>query len=295
MDAMISYLIPSYNHENYLPMLLECIRLDSEYLTVPAEVILVDDGSSDDSPSIIKKWTEANKEHLKVVYLLQKNKGLPAVLNQMIEMAKGEYLRLCASDDIITPGSTQKLYKQFKVYPNLLCALADGNVINKEGRIIHQSSIAFHRGTIKRLKEPDLLVKELIQHWCVAGPTHLIKKSHYNTMRYDETCAIDDYDLFLSLLEIPNSIIFINDSVCSYRIHSTNTSKTKNVMQRIENIKFFLNIVERYINKGILVKYLLQVKYRSRAKIYFLQKKYVRCFFIMCISLFFQVTSELQN
>ncbi len=49
MSIAISYLIPSYNHAHYLPLLLESIRLDIDRLEVPAEVIIIDDGSSDDS------------------------------------------------------------------------------------------------------------------------------------------------------------------------------------------------------------------------------------------------------
>lgn len=295
MSAIISYLIPSYNHENYLAILLESIRLDIEQLTVPAEVILIDDGSTDDSPSIIQAWVEANKDSIELTYSVQKNKGLTSVLNKLVETAQGDYLRLCASDDIITAGSTQKLYEQYIFQPDLLCVLADGYVIDKAGDVIHQSSIAFHGGSIKRLENSAHLVKELVQHWCVAGPTHLIKRSHYKGLRYDESSRIDDYDLFLSLLELPGSIIFINEIACSYRIHTMNTSKTKNKVQRIENMNFFIEIIERYLKKGTLANYLPSVWYRSWAKIYFLQKKYIRCFFMMCISLFFQVKSELLN
>lgn len=295
MRVMISYLIPSYNHEKYLPLLLENIGLDIECLEVPAEVIIIDDGSIDDSKLIIQTWAEANAGRFEIIYLFQENKGLPAVLNKMIDRSRGQYLRLCASDDVITVGSTQMLYEQFKSRPNLLCVLADANIINESGDLIQQSSIAFHGGKIERLANPDFLVKELIQHWCVAGPTHLIKRSHYESMRYDESSTIDDYDLFLSLLEVPEAVIFVNEIVCSYRVHTTNTSKTNNVGRRIENIQFFLHIIERYINRHTLANYLPSVRYRSIAKIYFLQKKYIRCFFSMCMSLFFKVKSELQN
>lgn len=292
MHPIISYLIPSYNHEQYLLFLLESLRLDIEQLTVPAEVIIVDDGSIDDSMTVIQAWAEANHNRFDIFYSTQENKGIGAVLNRMIDSSRGEYLRVCASDDMVVCGSTQLLYEQFKDRPNLRCVLADAKVINESGAVLHPSSISYHGGNIKRLADPKSLAREIIQHWCVAGPTHLLKKSHHQTMRYDESCRIEDYDLFLSLLEIPDAVVYVPEIVSLYRLHSTNVSKTKNLKRRIENIKTFQLIIDRYIDRQILANYLTTVRYKTRAKINFLQKQYVSCFFSLCMSAFFKLKPE---
>lgn len=295
MRPIISYLIPSYNHERYLPFLLESLRLDIEQLTIPAEVIIVDDGSSDNSMRLIETWAEANQNAFAIFYTTQENKGIGAVLNRMIDTSKGDYLRVCASDDVVVCGSTQILYEQFKDRPNLRCVLADAKVINEFGAILHPSSIGFHGGNIKRLADPRFLAKEIIQHWCIAGPTHLLKKSHHQTMRYDEACRIEDYDLFLSLLEFPDAVVYVDEIVSLYRIHATNVSKTKNLKRRIENIKTFELIIERYIDRQILANYLTSVRYKTRAKINFLQKQYLSCFFSLGMSAFFKIKAELSS
>ncbi|ARG97150.1 glycosyltransferase family 2 protein [Legionella micdadei] len=295
MLPVISYLIPSYNHEDYLPFLLESIVLDIKQLKVPAEVIIIDDGSADRSLWVIQAWVEANRDLFPISCVSQENRGIGAVLNRMVDLSRGEYLRVCASDDVLVPGSTQLLYEQFMLRPYLVCVLADAKVIDAGGELIHSSSIAYHGGRINRLVEPQALPKEIIQHWCVAGPTHLLKKNHHQYMRYDESCRIEDYDLFLSLLEIPDSIFFINEIVSLYRVHTTNVSKTTNPHRRIENIKTFLSIIERYIDRQILAGYLISVKYKTVAKIKFLQKKYLSCFFNLCLSTLFKMKSELQN
>jgi glycosyltransferase involved in cell wall biosynthesis len=293
MTVMVSYLVPSYNHEKYIFFLLESIKLDIEQLAVVAEIIIIDDGSLDNSRAIIQSWAETYKEKFKIIYQFQENKGIASVLNRLIDLASGQYLRLCASDDVIVTGSTKLLLQQFKYKQDLRCVFADGRVIDEFGNLIHQSSIAFHRGSAKRLKEPKSLAKELIQRWCIAGPAILVKRSHYDNMRYDESSRIEDYQLILSLLELPNSVSFINEIVCFYRIHSTNTSKTKKVEQRVENIKSFLRIIDSYLNRQPLKSYLLPVKYKSLAKIYFLQKKFIRCFFNFFISVLFKIKGDL--
>ncbi|CDZ78812.1 Chondroitin polymerase [Legionella massiliensis] len=291
---MISYLIPSYNHAQFLPALLQNISLDIQSLTIAAEVIIIDDGSSDNSAALIKAWTEQEASKFKISCFYQKNRGLTATLNQLISRAEGSYLRLCASDDIVLPGSSQRLYEQFLSNPQLVCVLADARVIDEQERVLDESSIAFHGGRVQSLLNPASLTKELIQHWCVAGPSHLIKKSHYERMLYNESSKIDDYDLFLSLLESPGKLTFINEKACLYRVHKTNTSKSKNRKKRIENIGSFLDIINKYLDRPILAKYLTSVKYLSKAKIYYLQRQYFRCLFSMGISMFFKIKSELK-
>lgn len=289
MRVVISYLVPSYNHEKYLPFLLESIRQDIDFLDVPAEVLIIDDGSRDNSTTIIKEWADTQANQIKITYRSQENQGISAVFNALITMAEGEYLRICASDDVVVAGSTNLLFQHLKKKPEALCALADGRVIDSEGAEIHSSSIRYHGASPERLTNPAQLTQELIQRWCVAGPALLIKRAHYDTMRYDESSKIEDYDLFLSLLEKPNSIIFVNEVVCLYRIHETNTSKTKNREQRIINMKSFVSIINRYVDKKQLAHYLLPVKYESIAKINFLQKQYLKCAINMMKSLFFKI------
>lgn len=295
MSIMISYLIPSYNHAAFLPILLDSLKADIEQLTILSEVIIVDDGSRDDSPEIIKNWINENQTHLNLIYFIQDNRGLPAVLNWMIEKASGQYLRLCASDDVIMPGSTELLYQRLIARPEVLCVLGDAQVIDTGGQLIHASAFTYHGGRISRLLHQSTQVKELIQHWCVAGPCHLIKKKHYQKMHYNEKRCIDDYDLFLSLLSLDNAIDIIDETVCSYRIHDDNTSKVKSTAKRIRNLQDFLTIINQYLEKKKLSKLLLPIKYKTMAKIQFLNKKYFRCVRYLLKSFFLQLKDELSS
>lgn len=295
MDTVVSYLVPSFNHEKYLTLLLESIKEDVATLTVPTEIIILDDGSSDNSCSMIQDWVEANEATLKIQYAFQKNCGISAVFNTLIEKSSGQYIRICATDDLIIKGSTQLLLNEFQKNPEILCALGDGQVIDEGGGLIHNSSLEYHGASVKRLSDKKLLLKELIQRWCVAGPSILIKRTHYAGMRYNESSTIEDFDLFLSLLNVPDSIAFIRDQVCAYRIHQNNTSKTKIREKRIINMQSFLQIIEKYLPESRLFPYLLPLKYKSKAKIYYLEKKFIRCGFSMLMYGAFQVFPVLRT
>lgn len=272
---VISYLVPSYNHGKYVLALLESIKTDIQNLSESAEIVILDDGSKDASPIIIEEWVNANKNDIQIAFIiLSKNEGIPAVINKLIALSNGIFLRFSGSDDLLVHGSTQKMLESFAGRPSVFCVFGDAIVIDTDGNAIYASSIAYHGGKAVRLANPERLKKELIQNWCLAGPSFLIRKSHYEVMRYDESLKIDDYDLYLSLLEMPGSIAFLNAAVCKYRIHDSNTSKTKNIQKRIENLSSFLKIIDRYIERGVLANDLTPVKYKTIAKIKFLKNNY---------------------
>lgn len=278
MSIRVSYLLPSYNHAHYVEKMLHSIKEDIKSSDLNAEIIVVDDASTDNSVEVINNWIANDHDDLNIIFLpLDRNCGVTAALNLLVSHSTGEFIRLTSSDDLLIAGSTKLMYKQFELKNDLLCVLGDGEIINEHDSIIASSSIAFHRGNVKSLIRKDSLTRELIQRWCVAGPSFLIKKAHLERVQYNEKEKIDDYQLFLSLLELPESVLFINKKVCLYRVHSTNTSKTKNVASRIENLVSFLSTINHYIQRNRLREYLFPVKYKTMAKICFLQKNYFLC------------------
>lgn len=276
MNTTVSYLVPSFNHVQYLPALLESIKADAASLATTWELIIVDDGSSDGSASLIQGWLAANLSTEKVITcFVAKNQGITATFNRLVDLSSGDYLRFCGSDDILVRASTTALLQAFAQQPGLACVFGDARVIDAGDGVVHASSIAFHGGRIARLEGAATLRRELIQHWCIAGPSMLIRRGHYATMRYDETLKIDDYDLILSLLENEGAVQFLNDVVCHYRIHATNTSKTRDRQKRIDNMRSFLFIVDKYIGRRTLALELIPVRHKTKAKLHFLTGDYV--------------------
>lgn len=291
MNKKVSFLLPSYNHERFIHGALESIRLDMELLGSSAEIIIIDDGSKDASPDIILKWIEEYQTSLDIVHFFQNNEGVSSVLNKLVEVANGEFLRLCASDDFVIPGSTNLLLKEFESQESLICVIGDALVVDGDDKVIDGSSIGYHGGRVNRLLNGHLITQELIQNWCIAGPSFLIRKKHYQNIQYVEKAKIDDFHLFLSLLEIPASVTFLNETVCKYRVHETNTSKTQDITRRVDNLESFLGIVEAYLGNRVLEPYLLPVKYKTIAKINYLEKNYFKAVVSMLLSICLKVRS----
>ena len=92
-DKMISIVIPVYNSEHFLEACLESLYSQNNVLF---EVIIIDDGSTDNTKIICQKWEKNNKNFK---YVFQHNKGPSAARNRGIEEADGDFLYFMDSDD----------------------------------------------------------------------------------------------------------------------------------------------------------------------------------------------------
>jgi len=98
MAAVVSVIIPTYNRASFLKEALDSVLLQQN---AEMEVIVVDDGSTDDTAAIVESFGRA------VTYLYQSNAGVSAARNTGIKAARGRWLALLDSDDLWLPGKLQ--------------------------------------------------------------------------------------------------------------------------------------------------------------------------------------------
>lgn len=104
METLISVIIPVYNAEAYLEQAVESVRVQT---WKNLEIILVDDGSPDNCPSICDSLAKRD-ERIRVIH--QANGGLTAAWKRGVSEASGEYVGFVDSDDWIEPDMYEKLY-----------------------------------------------------------------------------------------------------------------------------------------------------------------------------------------
>lgn len=288
LEEGVSYLIASYNHSKYIIYLLDSILQDIKILNKNTEIILIDDGSTDNSKELINNWVSNVSKELKIEILYQTNIGFNATLNRLISLSSYKFLRICGSDDIVIPGSSLLMYSYLEKDDNLIAVSGDGIVIDGDGNKIYDSSIKHHKGRIEKLIDPSLVNSEIILNWCLTGPSTLIRRSHYDDLSYDENEVIDDFFLFLSIVN-KNGLKIIPNKVNYYRIHDTNVSKTKDIEKRLRNQKSFLSCILSF--KHLEKKYssLSAVRNLTEAKIYYLEKKYFKCVLKMIVYLYYRM------
>ncbi len=102
-DNLISIIVPVYNVENYIKKCLDSL-IKQTYKNI--EIIVVNDGSQDESEIIIQKECELDK---RVLYFKKKNGGLGSARNYGLERAKGKYVCFVDSDDWVSPDFVEQL------------------------------------------------------------------------------------------------------------------------------------------------------------------------------------------
>ena len=106
---LVTIIMPAYNREIYIREALTSLFADTYS---PKEVIVVDDGSTDGTASIVKEFPG-------VRYLVQENKGVSAARNRAIEAACGDYITFLDSDDLWIPGRLDMTITVFEQDPTL--------------------------------------------------------------------------------------------------------------------------------------------------------------------------------
>lgn len=235
---LVSFVIPCYNHEVFIYQTLDSIRDD---LHTPKEILLLDDGSTDNSVIEVKKWIRDNPQ-VDIQLFEQKNTGIVPAINKLVGWSKGDYIRLFSSDDINIPDSTTKLLSAITQDGKYEAAFGDAVVVDEHGGIVCSSAIQFQKKN-KEMYGKDL-GHALIMEWGVSGPCILYsRKGYFDVLGgYNETLAIEDWFSYLKFHSM-GKIRFIDENVVNYRIHSNNSSRTIDSAKRLRNQKSHLDTI----------------------------------------------------
>lgn len=125
-NNFLSVIIPNYNHGKYLKETLPGILKQSR---LPDEVIIIDDGSSDNSVEIIEDF--ANKNSIIKFYKNEKNCGVVYTLNKALNLSRGDYVTFPSADNFILEGMYEKTLSLLNLYPHAALCCSDPLFLNE--------------------------------------------------------------------------------------------------------------------------------------------------------------------
>jgi glycosyltransferase involved in cell wall biosynthesis len=240
---LVSVLIPAYNHERFIQRCLDSV-LEDPY---PAkEIVIIDDGSTDSTGERIAEWVGKHTGEIPIEYIRRPNKGVAATLNELAARARGDFLRLGASDDYLLPGGLEAQVRYLLTHTSKWAVIGDSVVVDQDGTQTHRSGMRDLHGANKRLySSEDGIRQAVISQWAIGGPVALIRKRALETIAgWSDFLCIDDWDFFLRLAA-HDAIGFIDVRVCAYRIHGSNMSRTRDTRTRILNLTESHNVAVR--------------------------------------------------
>ncbi|MBA8845680.1 glycosyltransferase involved in cell wall biosynthesis [Ochrobactrum sp. RH1CCR137] len=217
MTPLVSILVPSYNHGKFIAQTLSSL-LNQTFRDF--EIIIVDDGSTDDSVERILEFRDP-RIHLRQ---LTSNVGACKAMNLGIKQCRGEYIAVCNSDDIWLTNKLEIQLSDIQRAPNLAAVFSDVEWINDVGE--HQATpwnSIFAQPNRSRFK---WLYDLITTGNCLCHPSVLIRKKVYdNVGLYNNFYRqLPDYDMWLRVLQRYN--IFVSkEKLVRFRLHDNNTSK----------------------------------------------------------------------
>jgi glycosyltransferase involved in cell wall biosynthesis len=221
---LVSIIVPLYNHARYVEATLESFRTEG----YPAlEVVIIDDGSTDDSFEVARDWLKAHPNAFKNVVLeRQENQGITKTLNRLVSLSHGAFIAIVASDDLLLPGGIQARLEALQARPDWLAVFGDANVINAQGQTIKPSALQMlswpSRVNKNALLDDARRNAELILRWCVPGPVLLAKRETFDPEKgiggYEEAIFLEDRHFYLRLMS-RHALGFVDRPVAAYRVH----------------------------------------------------------------------------
>lgn len=207
----ITVLVPSYNHAAFVERTLRSIFRQT---LKPKLLIVIDDGSVDESVEIIERLLkDCPFEHR---FISRENRGLCATLNEARAMAEGQYFAYISSDDVWLPEFLESRSALLANRPEAVLAYGHSFLIDEHDRIFDSTA---NWSSYTDGHATSMLLHPIIP----ASASVLYRRDALEKTRWNESSILEDYELYLRLSNTGE--FALDDQILSaWRIHDRNTS-----------------------------------------------------------------------
>lgn len=217
----VSIIVPVCNVENFLE---ECLDSIINQTLNNIEVICVDDGSTDNSLNILRKY-EQKDQRIKVI--TKPNSGYGNTMNVGNDAATGEYIGIVESDDYIKKDMFEKLYKAAKTYEADIVKSNHYTFSTREGKMkkkLHYTCTSLdYYNRVLNARSCEEIYDFVMMNWTGIYKTDFLRT---NNIRYNETpgASFQDNGFWFQVITLAEKIVFINEAFYYYRQDNPNSS-----------------------------------------------------------------------
>lgn len=213
LTPLVSIVIPAYNHASYLAAAINSV-LAQDYPSI--ELIVIDDGSTDDTHAVLEKFKD------EFYWETQTNAGQARTLEKGWNMARGQILGYLSADDLLEPKAVSESVKALLAHPDAVASYCDFNLIDPQSRIIRQVEV------------PDFSYRDmLVNVSCPLGPGAFFQSKAYAaagpwSASYRQ---MPDYDFWLRL-GLFGSFVHIPQVLAGFRVHEASQTYSQTTPER---------------------------------------------------------------
>ncbi len=214
----ISVIVPVYNVSEYLKKCLDSL-LQQTFKNM--EIIIVNDGSTDNSEEIVKEY---QKRVMNIKYYYKENGGLSSARNYGLQYAEGEYVAFVDSDDFISFDMMEKMYNEITVTKTDICVC--------EFNYVYGDKVVRSYSNLNYTDIPD-------KKYLLTPPmacTRLYKRELFNNIKFKEGIFYEDLELNPKLVKYTKNISFVNEGLYFYVVRSGSIMKQKEFNNKLYDI-----------------------------------------------------------
>ena len=254
MNEKISVLVPIYNAEKYIKRCIDSI-INQSYKNI--EVILIEDGSTDNSYNIIKEYQEKD-DRIKIFSI--ENNGVADARNKAVDNSTGDYITFVDSDDYIEEDYIETLYTNLKKYNSDIAVCNCFNVIEETGKKDYKT---FGISEVKEYTNEEAVKNLFYYNFLRHSPWgKLYKKEVWNNIRFPLGKNYEDLAILYKLFLNSKKVIYIPKEKYNYTIRKGSIVHNEIRKTDVEAIieysqKILDDITKNYKNLISAAEYLL--------------------------------------
>ena len=228
----VSVVIPLYNHEQYIEAAIQSVLSQ----TVPAaEIIVIDDGSSDSSAAKVR---ELCKKHPQIIFWSWPNQGAHHTLNAGILRATGDFVAILNSDDCYEPQRLAACLAAVQADPSVDVVASVVSFVDDQGKAAlnpwYDDALAFYQ------RERDLPLALLHANFLVTTSNLFVRRAVFQSMgTFAPLRYTHDLEFVLRLVLGNKHIHFLDQPLLAYRMHRNNTISESKVSEDVERAAVF--------------------------------------------------------
>ncbi len=239
----ISVIVPVYQMEKYLD---KCIASICNQTYDDLEILLVNDGSRDDSPAICEAWA-GKDQRVRVIH--QENAGQSAARNHGLNLCTGNYVTFVDSDDYIEETMIEKLYKDIKEFQvDISCC--DYKDVDEVGNEVIRNTVKYEVLDSARIYSGDEYIRLLLEnkHISVVWGKLYSREFIWNH-RFRIEYLSEDFCFFCDTIEKKTRMKFSHNKGYNYLVREGSVTVGFNEKFSVDRVKTIFCIEERLRNE----------------------------------------------
>ena len=215
--ASVTVVVPSYNLAEFIAATLRSVFGQTH---APSELLVIDDGSADDSPRVVERTLKDCPFPSELV--ARGNRGLCATLNEGLGRSRSKYFAYLGADDLWLPDLLSARVSALEARPRAVLAYGHSYLVDARGRVVDCTAdwATYADGDAR-----EMLLKTVAP----MSPTVVYRRGVLARHGWNEESRLEDYELYLRL-SLEGEFAFDPRPLAAWRRHGRNTSRDQRMM-----------------------------------------------------------------